>query len=87
MIAIQGEIDRVGAGEWPADDNPLAQRAAHRASDSPATWAHPYSARARRVPGRRRPGARSTGRRCGRIDGAYGDRNLVCACPPVAEYA
>ncbi len=30
MIAIRAEIDRVAAGEWPADDNPLAPRAAHR---------------------------------------------------------
>ena len=37
MIAIRAEIDRVGAGEWPADDNPLAQRAAHRRRRRPPT--------------------------------------------------
>src|ERR1700740_2535102 len=42
MIAIRAEIDRVGAGEWPADDNPLVN-APHTATMLAAEWNHPYS--------------------------------------------
>ena len=79
MIAIRGEIDRVGAGEWPRGDNPLRQRAAHgrdagRGVDPPV---HP---RGGRVPARRRRRSKYWAP-VRRIDGAYGDRNLVCSCP------
>jgi glycine dehydrogenase len=86
MIAIRAEADAVGRGEWPADDNPLAS-APHTAEmvvgDS---WEHPYprSLAAYPVGGDRSakywPPVR-------RIDGAYGDRNLVCACPPPEAFA
>ena len=68
MIAIKGEIDRVAAGEWPADDNPLVH-APHTASSrrrrpgSTPTTARPRPTR--RPPSRpRRRGPASTGRRC-----------------------
>jgi glycine dehydrogenase len=84
MVAIRGEIDRVAAGEWPAGDNPLAN-APHTAAMLTIAWEHPYD-RALAVfpsPGQERskywPPVR-------RIDGAYGDRNLVCACPPLEAY-
>ena len=60
MIAIRAEADRVGAGEWPADDNPL-RNAPHPAHMVSATaWDHPYTPRGGRVPvrgggARRRP--------------------------------
>ena len=63
MIAIRAEIDAVGAGEWPADDSPLAH-APHTADDVTARRLEArVLARARRVPGRRRCGRASTGRR------------------------
>ena len=84
MIAIRSEIDRVAAGEWPGGDNPLAN-APHTAAMLTAAWEHPYD-RAVAVfpsPGQERskywPPVR-------RIDGAYGDRNLVCSCPPLEAY-
>jgi len=85
MIAIKGEIDRVAAGEWPADDNPL-RNAPHTAHCLVGEWAHPYSREVAAYPDGVDPGAKywSPVRR---IDGAYGDRNLVCACPPVEEFA
>ena len=42
MIAIKGEIDRVGAGEWPVTDNPL-RGAPHTAESLVGDWDHPYS--------------------------------------------
>jgi glycine dehydrogenase len=81
MIAIKGEIDQVAAGEWPVADNPL-RNAPHTAQAVvQGEWEHPYSREkavypvASLVRGKYWPPVR-------RIDQAYGDRNLVCACPP-----
>ncbi|CAM3064982.1 aminomethyl-transferring glycine dehydrogenase [Skermania piniformis] len=89
MIAIHGEIERVAAGEWPVDDNPL-RGAPHTAECLTREWAHPYTRaeaaypQVEKQPGTGRakvwPGTR-------RINGAYGDRNLVCSCPPVEAFA
>ncbi|WNI19346.1 aminomethyl-transferring glycine dehydrogenase [Actinacidiphila sp. ITFR-21] len=85
MIAIRGEIDRVGAGEWPADDNPL-RGAPHTAATLGGAWQHLYSREEAVFPAgvsaadKYWPPVR-------RIDGAFGDRNLVCSCPPVESYA
>ncbi|MFD1714283.1 aminomethyl-transferring glycine dehydrogenase [Amnibacterium flavum] len=97
MIAIKGEAERVGAGDWPVDDNPL-RGAPHTAqSIAVADWSHPYSredavypfvgasdvdaaTETARVRGKYWPPVR-------RIDQAYGDRNLVCACPPPEAFA
>ncbi|MBT8226769.1 MAG: aminomethyl-transferring glycine dehydrogenase [Dactylosporangium sp.] len=79
MIAIRGEIDAVGAGRWPADDNPLVN-APHTAAMLVADqWRHPYL----RSLGAYPPG---TDQRIKywppvrRIDGAFGDRHLACSC-------
>ncbi len=85
MIAIRDEIDRVGTGEWPADDNPL-RNAPHTAVDVSADeWHHPYSRELAAYP------VDSLRRRkywppVSRIDGVYGDRNVVCSCPPMSAY-
>ncbi|HEX5254250.1 MAG TPA: aminomethyl-transferring glycine dehydrogenase [Mycobacterium sp.] len=86
MIAIRGEIDRVGAGEWPVDDNPL-RGAPHTAECLLiGEWDHPYTREQAAYPlGKEfRPKVWPPVRR---IDGAYGDRNLVCSCPPVEAFA
>jgi glycine dehydrogenase len=81
MIAIRAEIDRVEVGEWPRDDNPLV-RAPHTAEDLLAdAWNRPYSRQEAAYP------VASLRRDkywppVSRVDQAYGDRNLVCACPP-----
>jgi glycine dehydrogenase len=79
MIAIRAEIDKVGAGEWPRDDNPLAN-APHTAQMLTGEWDHPYDRQEAVYPAGVDPRSKywSPVRR---IDGAYGDRNLVCACP------
>ncbi|HEY1573144.1 MAG TPA: glycine dehydrogenase (aminomethyl-transferring), partial [Pseudonocardiaceae bacterium] len=84
MIAIRGEIDQVGAGVWPADDNPL-HNAPHTAAAVTGKWNHPYSREEAAFPaGTAGPKVWPPVRR---IDGAKGDRNLVCSCPPLAAYA
>jgi glycine dehydrogenase len=85
MVAIKGEIDRVAAGDWPADDNPL-HNAPHTAGSIAADWTHPYSRQEAAFPAGVDPRSKYWAP-VRRIDGAFGDRNLVCACPPVAEYA
>ena len=84
MIAIRGEIDRVGAGEWTVEDNPL-RGAPHTAGSIAAQWDHPYSREIAVFPrGKARPKVWPSVRR---IDGAHGDRNLVCSCPPIEAFA
>ncbi len=86
MIAIRREIDRVGAGEWPVDDNPL-RGAPHTAECLLVSeWEHPYTRAEAAYPlGKNfRPKVWPPVRR---IDGAYGDRHLVCSCPPVEAFA
>jgi glycine dehydrogenase len=85
MIEIRGEIDRVASGEWPKEDNPLAN-APHPASVVSGPWEHSYSRALAAFPPGVDPAAKYWPP-VRRIDGAYGDRNLVCACPPVDEYA
>ncbi len=86
MIAIRAEIDKVGSGEWPAEDNPL-RNAPHTAECLLVEqWDHPYSREQAAYPLGKgfRPKVWPPVRR---IDGAYGDRNLVCSCPPVEAFA
>ncbi len=86
MIAIRAEADRVGAGEWSADESPL-RGAPHTAESVIAgEWKASYSREEAVYPVRTLvrskywPPVR-------RIDQAYGDRNLFCACPPVEAFA
>ncbi|BBY89113.1 aminomethyl-transferring glycine dehydrogenase [Mycolicibacterium tokaiense] len=86
MIAIKAEIDKVGSGQWPAEDNPL-RNAPHTAECLLVdNWEHPYTREEAAYPlGKNyRPKVWPPVRR---IDGAYGDRNLVCSCPPVEAFA
>jgi glycine dehydrogenase len=85
MIAIAGEISRVGSGEWPVEDNPL-RNAPHTAEAvTAAEWTHPYGRELAAFPSES-VRADKYWPPVGRIDGAYGDRNLVCACPSPAAY-
>ncbi len=86
MIAIRQEIANVVAGEYDREDNPLKNAPHTAAMLIAADWKHPYhrADAAYPVPGDRRskywPPVR-------RIDQAYGDRHLVCACPPPEAFA
>ena len=86
MIAIRAEIGQVGSGAWPAEDNPL-RGAPHTAECLLVEdWSHPYSREQAAYPLGKgfRPKVWPPVRR---IDGAYGDRNLMCSCPPVEAFA
>ena len=86
MIAIKAEIDKVGSGEWPVEDNPL-RGAPHTAEALLVPeWSHPYTREQAAYPLGKgfRPKVWPPVRR---IDAAYGDRNLVCSCPPVEAFA
>jgi glycine dehydrogenase len=80
MIAIRAEIAKVAAGEWPKGDNPLAN-APHTALSLTRDWDHPYERAEAVYPGAVRPRDKYWPP-VRRIDGAWGDRNLSCECPP-----
>ncbi|MEV7631382.1 aminomethyl-transferring glycine dehydrogenase [Microbacterium sp. NPDC089318] len=86
MIRIKAEADAVAAGTWPADDNPLVNAPHTAVSLISGEWHHAYSREVAAYPvpaliaSKYWPPVR-------RIDQAYGDRNLVCACPPIEAFA
>jgi len=84
MIAIRREIDRVTAGEWSAEESPL-RRAPHTARALVGEWDRPYSRELGVFPSGVDPDKYWPP--VARIDQAYGDRNLVCACPPPEAFA
>jgi glycine dehydrogenase len=86
MLAIRAEIDEVAAGTWPLADSPLRNAPHTAAAVTADEWTHPY--------GRERAAYPVPALRAGkywppvrRIDGAAGDRHLVCSCPPVEAFA
>jgi glycine dehydrogenase len=85
MIAIRAEIAKVESGAWPAASNPL-KAAPHTAEALlGAEWPHAYSREEAAYPvaGLRRSKYWSP---VGRVDNVYGDRNLMCSCPPLSDY-
>ncbi|MCO7261481.1 aminomethyl-transferring glycine dehydrogenase [Dickeya zeae] len=82
MLAIRAEVDRVAAGEWPHDDNPLVN-APHTQTELAVDWSHPYSRELAVFPAGQThkywPAVK-------RLDDVYGDRNLFCSCVPMSEY-
>ena len=85
MIAIRHEIAKVESGAWPQDDNPL-KAAPHTAEALlKSDWPHAYSREqaAYPVPALRRGKYWSP---VGRVDNVWGDRNLMCSCPPLSAY-
>jgi glycine dehydrogenase len=84
MAAIHGEIEAIAAGELPASDNPLAN-APHTALELAGKWPHAYTREQAAYPVASLRAAKYWSP-VGRVDNVYGDRHLVCACPPVAEY-
>ncbi len=84
MLAIREEIRAIEDGHIDADNNPL-KKAPHTTADLIADWDRPYSREEACFP----VGAFRVDKYwppVGRIDNAYGDRNLVCICPPLDEY-
>jgi glycine dehydrogenase len=84
MIAIRAEIDRVGAGEWTPEESPL-RGAPHTARALSGEWERAYSRELAVFPTGIDPDKYWPP--VARIDQAYGDRHLVCACPPLEAFA
>jgi glycine dehydrogenase len=86
MFAIYREVQDVESGVLPKDDNPLKHAPHTLESVLAEGWAHAYSRERAAFP---LPWVRERKfwPSVGRVESAYGDRNLVCACPPIEEYA
>ncbi|MBX2836657.1 MAG: aminomethyl-transferring glycine dehydrogenase [Gammaproteobacteria bacterium] len=86
MLAIHAEAMKIQSGEWPADDNPLVN-APHTAemllTDD---WSHPYSRTDAAVAGEPIDLSSKYWPPVSRIDNVYGDKNLICSCPPLSDY-
>ncbi|MEK9611475.1 MAG: aminomethyl-transferring glycine dehydrogenase [Alphaproteobacteria bacterium] len=85
MLAIAAEIEQVADGNWPADDNPLVN-APHTSDEILADdWKHPYSRKQAASP-EGNSQANKYWPPVGRVDNAFGDRNLICSCPSIEEW-
>lgn len=85
LLAIRAEIEEIADGTLDADDNPLKNAPHTMAVVTAEEWSHPYPRERAAFPAgwtREHKFWPTTGR----VDNAYGDRNLVCACPPIEEY-
>jgi glycine dehydrogenase len=85
MLAIRSEIAEIEAGRMDPTNNPL-KNAPHTSNDLIGAWDRPYS----REQGCFPPGAFRVDKYwppVNRVDNVYGDRNLVCTCPPMSDYA
>ncbi|MBE4601112.1 aminomethyl-transferring glycine dehydrogenase [Vibrio navarrensis] len=86
MIAIRQEITAVKEGAWPLEDNPLVN-APHTQVDLMAEeWTHPYPRELACFPS---PASKKSKYwpTVNRVDNVYGDRNLICSCPSIDNYA
>jgi glycine dehydrogenase len=85
MLSIRAEIDDIGSGRIALEDSPL-RRAPHTMDDLVSDkWDRPYPREVGVYPA---PWIRANKfwPSCGRVDNVYGDRNLVCTCPPLESY-
>ncbi|MDS9875630.1 aminomethyl-transferring glycine dehydrogenase [Pseudomonas protegens] len=84
MLSIRAEIAQVQEGNWPAEDNPL-KGAPHTLADITGVWERSYSIEQAVLP-TAHTRAHKYWPAVNRVDNVYGDRNLFCACVPLADY-
>jgi glycine dehydrogenase len=84
MLNIREEIAKVESGTWSREDNPL-KNAPHTLDDLMDEWTHSYSKAEAVYPA---PALKHNKywSPVNRIDNVYGDRNVVCSCPPPEAY-
>jgi glycine dehydrogenase len=86
LISIREEIREIESGKLPREDNPLKNAPHTMQSVVSSTWTHSYTRERAAF-----PAPWTTERKfwpsVGRIESAYGDRNLICSCPPADAYA
>lgn len=86
LLAIREEIDAIARGEYTLDDNPL-HNAPHTCEEVTSNnWNHAYTREKAAYPLPYLKSGYKFWPTVGRIDQAYGDRNLVCVCPPIEAY-
>ena len=85
LLSIRGEIQAIESGELARDDNPLINAPHTMQEIGSDDWTHPYSRSQAAWPA---SWLRDTKfwPSVGRIDNTYGDRNLICSCPPMSDY-
>jgi glycine dehydrogenase len=86
LLSIREEIDMVARGEMDEKDNVLYNAPHTLAEVSGDEWNHPYSRSQAAYPLPYLYEGFKFWATVGRVDNAYGDRNLVCTCPPIEEY-
>jgi glycine dehydrogenase len=85
MISIRGEIAKIESGEWSREDNPL-KHAPHTASVVTGdAWERSYPRSLGAYPAKWTRDFKFWPP-VSRVDNVYGDRNIVCTCPPIEEY-
>jgi len=85
MLAIRDEIRAIENGDMPRENNAL-KNAPHTVEDLVGDWDRPYT----REQGCFPPGAFRVDKYwppVNRVDNVHGDRNLICTCPPMEDYA
>jgi len=85
MIAIRAEIADVASGKISSEDSPL-RHAPHTAMTLTAEWTHAYSREQAVFPVASLKNGSKYWPPVGRVDNVYGDRNVVCSCPPMSDY-
>lgn len=86
LLEIAEEAQKVGEGVWPKEDNPLVN-APHTLADTlDDNWAHAYSRQIAALPAKNQDPADKYWPPVSRIDNVYGDRHLICSCPPLSNY-
>lgn len=90
MLAIRAEISKIEVGEIELELSPLRNAPHTLKALLSAEWNRPYSRETAAMPAGQATGMGRSGKywpSVGRIDGVYGDRNLVCACEPIESLA
>ena len=85
MLCIRDEIRQIEDGKWSADDNPLVNAPHTAAFTLSESWAHPYSRQEGCLPIAGQAASKYWPP-VARVDNVYGDRNLICTCPPLSSY-
>jgi glycine dehydrogenase len=89
MISIHNEIKKIESGEYNMDNNPMNQAPHTMGEISSDDWSHPYSRKAAAFPMEKGASIKPNNKfwpSVARIDNAFGDRTLVCSCPPLEDY-
>lgn len=85
MISIREEIQKVEKGTWTLEDNPLVHAPHTQSRLLKSEWNHKYSREEAAYP-LKWLRSNKFWPAVSRVDNAYGDRHLICTCPPLSEY-